>query len=106
MSSATTRHRVLIIGMWTLLSAAFIGWVVSLALEAPWVPWFTVALWGTIGIGLVVRTVRGATRTREPLDAFREVNQTLLGQTHTPPLDDPNQKSAEIGSPFPESDRN
>lgn len=50
-------------------------------------------------------TLPGATRQQEPLDAFREVNQTLLGQTHTPLLDDPNPKSAEIGYPFPKADR-
>lgn len=95
------RQRLIRIGIWTVVALAFIAWAISLAVQAPWTPWFTIVLWSVIGIGLVVRVVRGSRRKQEPLDAFQDVNQIYLGRTQTPHFDGTSPESVEIGHPFP-----
>lgn len=95
------RQRLIRIGIWVVVVLAFIAWAISLAIQAPWTPWFTIGLWSVIGIGLVVRAVRGSKRMQEPLDAFHDMNQIYLGRTQTPRVDGTSPKSVEIGHPFP-----
>ncbi|RLP78585.1 hypothetical protein D9V34_17375 [Mycetocola lacteus] len=82
------------------VALAFIAWAISLAIQAPWTPWFTIILWSVIGIGLVVRVARGSRRKQQPLDAFHDMNQIYLGRTQTPHFDGTSPESAEIGHPF------
>ena len=95
------RQRLIRIGIWIVVVLAFIAWAISLAIQAPWTPWFTIVLWSVIGIGLVVRVVRGSKQKHEPLDAFHDMNQIYLGRTQTPRVDGTSPKSVEIGHPFP-----
>lgn len=95
------RQRLLKIGVWTVVALAFIAWAISLAIQAPWTPWFTITLWSVIGIGLVIRVVGGTRRKHESLDAFHDMNQIYLGRTRTPHFDGTSPESAEIGHPFP-----
>lgn len=102
--STLVRHRLIRVGTWVVLALALVAWAISLAIQAPWTPWFTIVLWSVIGIGLVVRVVRGARGKQEPLDAFQEMNQIYLGQTRTPHFDGTSPESAEIGHPFPSAE--
>ena len=95
------RQRLIRIGTWVVVALAFIAWAISLAIQAPWTPWFTIILWSVIGIGLVVRVARGSRRKQQPLDAFHDMNQIYLGRTQTPHFDGTSPESAEIGHPFP-----
>jgi len=95
------RQRLIRIGIWVVVVLAFIAWAISLAIQAPWTLWFTIVLWSVIGIGLVVRVVRGSKGKQAPLDAFHDMNQIYLGRTQTPHVDGTSPESEEIGHPFP-----
>lgn len=97
------RRRVIRAVTWTALILLLLAWAGSLAITAPWTPWFTIALWTTIGVGLLVRILRGRGRKTAPLDAFHEMNQVYLGRTRTPRIDGTAPESAEIGRPFPDA---
>lgn len=86
------------------MALAITAWAISLAIQAPWTPWFTIILWSVIGIGLVIRVVGGTRRRHESLGAFHDLNQIYLGRTRIPHFDGTSPKSAEIGHPFPSSE--
>lgn len=98
MDAALKRQRLVRVLTWAVALLAVAAWAVSLALEAPWRPWFTIALWSIIGIGLVVRLLRGRQRTRSRLDAFGSVNEIYLGRTYSPDISGTAVDSAEIGA--------
>lgn len=101
MKSAMRRHRIVRISAISALVLAFIAWAVSLAIDAPWTPWFTIVFWTVIAVGLLARLVRAATWKRAAPDAFKDMNQIYQGRTDTPYLGNLPAQSVEIGEPFP-----
>lgn len=101
MRSVWVRRRLIRIGTWVVLALALLFWAVSLAIEAPWTPWFTTVLWAVIGAGFFVRVVKNTRRKQSRLDAFHDLNEIYQGRTSTPPVDGTSAESAEIGHPFP-----
>ncbi|GAA2823421.1 hypothetical protein GCM10010471_00890 [Leucobacter komagatae] len=100
MKSALMRQRIVRVTTWTILGVAFIGWVISLAIKAPWTPWFTIAFWAVVAVGLVVRVLTRSRGKRTSLDAFQDLNQIYQGRTQTPAPGHVAAQSVEIGEPF------
>lgn len=77
------RRAIRIIG-WIGLILTFAAWVVSIAIQAPWSPWFTIGFWTIIGVGLALRLAASTGRKDKPIDAFHDVNDIYLGRSRTP----------------------
>lgn len=97
---AVLRQRLIRIGTWILLVLVLLAWAISLAIKAPWTPWFTIILWAVIGIGFIVRIASGIGKKQEALDAFRDVNEIFQGRIQTPYGEAPPVESSEVGRPF------
>lgn len=100
MKSALMRQRIVRVTTWTILGVAFIGWVVSLAIKAPWTPWFTIIFWTVLAVGVLVRVLTRSRGKRSSLDAFQDLNQIYQGRTQTPAPGHVPAQSVEIGEPF------
>lgn len=101
MPSVLVRRRVIRICSWVFAVLLLVAWAVSLAIDAPWTPWFMIALWAAIGIGFVVRIVRGPRGRRSSPDAFHDLNQIYLGRTQTRSPAGTSAETVEVGHPFP-----
>lgn len=99
------RKRLMRIGIWVVLVLTILLWAVSLAIEAPWTPGFTIVLWAVIGIGTVLRIVRRGRRPRTPLDPFHDLNQIYQGRNQTSHMGRLSAESAEISHAFPRDSR-
>lgn len=90
------------IATWSGLALALLAWIVSIAIEASWTPWFTIALWTAIGVGMVLRIVRKNRRKTTSLDAFQRVNEIYQGRTQSPYVQRSATENSQFGEPFPE----
>lgn len=100
MKSPMRRHRTVRISAISALVLAFIAWALSLAIGAPWAPWFAIVFWTLIAVSLMARLVRAAKWKRAAPDAFKDMNQIYQGRTETPYLGSLPAQSVEIGEPF------
>jgi hypothetical protein len=64
-----------------LAALGFVAWALAIAFELPIVSWFVYALWGSIGVGIIVRAFR---RPRDaasaPVEAADQVQNIYLGR--------------------------
>lgn len=97
----TARERLVKITTWSGLTLALLAWMVSIAIEAPWTPWLTIALWAAIGVGMVVRILTKRRKTTS-LDAFQRVNEIYQGRTQSPYVERSVTENSQFGEPFPE----
>ncbi len=97
MATGLIRRRVARICAWTFSILLVVAWAASLAIEAPWTPWFTICLWGAIGLGLLAQIVRGSSDRRSAVNAFDHVNEIYQGRSHAPDVSGAVVESVEVG---------